>query len=51
MLGFGFLLIFEVISTFVPALFDAAMIFAMIGGIASIVWYLMVARRLFQLAK
>jgi hypothetical protein len=51
MLGFGFLLVFEVLSAFVPALFDAAMIFAMIGGIASIIWYLMVARRLFQLAK
>lgn len=49
-LGFGFLLVFEILSDFVPALFDAAMIFAMIGGIASIVWYLMVARRLFQLA-
>jgi hypothetical protein len=51
MLGFGFLLVFEILSTFVPALFEAALIFAMIGGIASIVWYIMVARRLFQLAK
>ncbi|MBP1464152.1 DUF4386 family protein [Candidatus Chloroploca sp. M-50] len=51
MLGFGFLLVFEILSVFVPALFDVAMIFAMIGGIASIVWYFMVARRLFQLAK
>ncbi|WP_172450820.1 DUF4386 family protein [Candidatus Chloroploca asiatica] len=50
MLGFGFLLVFEILSVFVPALFDVAMIFAMIGGIASIVWYFMVARRLFQLA-
>ncbi len=50
MLGFGFLLVFEILSVFVPALFDIAMIFAMIGGIASIVWYFMVARRLFQLA-
>jgi hypothetical protein len=32
-------------------LFEAAMIFAMIGGIASPVWYSMVARRLLQLAK
>ncbi|NCC34287.1 MAG: hypothetical protein EOM24_20090 [Chloroflexia bacterium] len=50
-LGFGFLLVFEILSDFVPALFEAAMIFAMLGGIASIVWYVMVARRLFQLAK
>jgi hypothetical protein len=51
MLGFSFLLVFEILSDFVPALFDAAMIFAMIGGIASLVWYIMVARRLFQLVK
>jgi uncharacterized membrane protein len=51
MVAFGFLLVFEILSDFVPALFEAAMIFAMIGGIASLVWYIMVARRLFQLAK
>lgn len=51
MVAFGFLLVFEILSDFIPALFDAAMIFAMIGGIASLVWYSMVARRLFQLAK
>lgn len=50
-MAFGFLLVFEVLSDFVPALFEAAMIFAMIGGIASLVWYSMVARQLFQLAK
>jgi hypothetical protein len=51
MVVFGFLLVFEILSDFVPALFDVAMIFAMMGGIASLVWYSMVARRLFQLAK
>lgn len=51
LVAFGFLLVFEILSDFVPALFEAAMIFAMIGGIASMVWYIMVARRLFQLAK
>jgi hypothetical protein len=51
MVAFGFLLVFEILSDFVPALFEAAMIFAMIGGIASMVWHIMVARRLFQLAK
>jgi hypothetical protein len=51
MLGFGFLLIFEILSDFVPALFEAAMVFAIIGWIASIAWYIMVARRFFQLAK
>jgi hypothetical protein len=51
MVAFGFLLVFEILSDFVPALFEAAMVFAMIGGFASMVWYIMVARRLFQLAK
>jgi len=51
MIAFGFLLVFEILSDFVPALFDTAMIFAMIGGITSLVWYSMVARRLLQLAK
>ncbi len=51
MVAFAFLLVFEILSDFIPALFEAAMIFAMIGGIASIVWYIMVARRLLQLAK
>lgn len=51
MLAFTFLLVFEIMSDFIPAFFEAAMLFAMIGGIASIVWYIMVAQRLFQLAK
>lgn len=51
MAAFGFLLIFEILSVFVPALFDTAMIFAMMGGIAGLVWYIMVARQLLQLAK
>ena len=51
MVAFAFLLVFETLSDFVPTMFEGAMIFAMIGGIASIVWYILVARRLFQLAK
>ena len=47
-LGFGLLLIFEVCSSFVPA-FDLAIIFAMGGGLLSMAWYILVARRLFQL--
>ena len=50
-LGFGFLLIFEVCTSFVPALQNVAMIFAMLGGILSMVWDILLARRLFQLAK
>jgi hypothetical protein len=51
MVAFAFLLVFEILSDFVPVLFEIAMIFAMIGGIASIIWYIVVARRLFQLAE
>ena len=49
MVAFACLLVFEILSDFVPTLFEAAMIFAMIGGITSIIWYVMVAIRLFQL--
>ncbi len=49
-LGFGLLLIFEVCSSFVPAL-DVAAIFAMGGGLLSMAWYILVARRLFQLGR
>jgi hypothetical protein len=51
MLGFGLLLIFEICSSFVPALFDLAMIFAMGGGLLEMVWYILVGRRLFQLGR
>jgi uncharacterized membrane protein len=50
-LGFGCLLIFEVITSFAPAFQNGAMILAMLGGISSIVWDILLARRLFQLAK
>jgi hypothetical protein len=49
-LGFGLLLIFEVCSSFVPAL-DVAIIFAMDGGLLSMAWYILIARRLFQLGQ
>jgi hypothetical protein len=50
-LAYGFLFIFEICSSFVPALFQAAMIFAMGGGLLSMAWYILIARRLFQLAR
>lgn len=50
-LGFGFLTIFTVWLTFVPAMFEAAMIIAMVGGLSSMVWYVLVGRRLLRLAK
>jgi len=48
-LAFGLLLIFEVCSSFVPALFNVAIVFAGGGGLLSIAWYILIARRLFQL--
>jgi hypothetical protein len=51
MLGFGSLFVFEILSSFVLGLSGTAMIFAMAGGLLSMAWYTLVARRLFQLAK
>jgi hypothetical protein len=48
-LGGLLLTVFTVWSTFIPVYFEAAMIVAMLGGLASIVWYVLTARRLFQL--
>jgi len=50
-LGFSVLLIFEFFSSFVSGLTTAAMILAMLGGISSMVWYILIARRLFQLGQ
>jgi hypothetical protein len=50
-LGGLLLTIFTVWSTFIPAFYEAAMLVAMIGGLASVVWYILTARRLFQLSK
>src|SRR5574341_1474381 len=43
-LGFGLLLIFEICSSFVPALSDVVLIFAMSGGLLSMAWYILIAR-------
>ncbi|MEW5868562.1 MAG: hypothetical protein AB1894_04750 [Chloroflexota bacterium] len=48
--GFGVLLIFEYLSSFVSGLSGAAMALAMLGGLASMAWYILVARTLFRLA-
>ncbi|RPI93751.1 MAG: DUF4386 family protein [Chloroflexi bacterium] len=44
-----FLTVFTIWSTFIPVFFEAALIVAMIGGLANIVWNVLTARRLFQL--
>ncbi len=49
--GFGLLFVFEILSSFVPALHDTALIFALGGGLASMAWYILIARRLFQLGN
>ncbi len=48
---FGFLLVFEVISSFISTMFGIAMIFALIGGISAIVWYIMLAIGLLRVSK
>jgi hypothetical protein len=49
--GFACLLIFEFTSSFVTGLSDAAMLFAALGGLLSMGWYILVARTLFNLGK
>lgn len=49
-LAFGFLSVFDIFASFVPALFDVMMILALIGGLSSMAWYILTARRLFQLS-
>ena len=51
MFGFGILLVFEFFSSFVTGLSTVTMILAMIGGLLSMAWYVLIARRLFQLGR
>jgi hypothetical protein len=51
LLAFSFLLIFEVISSFVASLYNEAMIFAMIGGPLALVWYAMIGLGLLKQSK
>lgn len=50
-LGFVLLLIYEICSSFVPALSYIAIIFTMGGGLLSMTWYIMLSRRFFQLER
>lgn len=50
-LGFLLLLIYTTWATFVAVLYDVAMIFGVVGGILVTLWYILVARRLFQLGR
>jgi hypothetical protein len=50
-MGFTMLLVFEFFASFVAGLSAVTMTLAMFGGLLSMAWYIMIARRLFQLAK
>jgi hypothetical protein len=50
-LGSTFLLAFEVCSDFIPALFDAALVIALCGGLLTMVWDILAARTLFRLGR
>jgi hypothetical protein len=49
-LGFGMLWIFEICQSFIPGSSSFVLIFAMIGGILNLVWYGLIAQRLFKMA-
>jgi hypothetical protein len=51
LLGFGMLALFEVTSSFVLGLGNVTMILAMLGGLSTMVWYILIARRLFRLGS
>jgi hypothetical protein len=48
---YAMLLIFEFFSSFVTGLSALAMTLAMFGGVLSMAWYILIARRLFQLGQ
>jgi hypothetical protein len=51
LLGFAMLAIFEFFSSFVSGLSGATMMLAMFGGLLSMAWYILIALRLFRLAR
>lgn len=48
-LGSLFLTIFTIWTTFIPRFFEISMLFALIGGLLSIAWNVLTARKLFRL--
>ncbi len=50
-LGTVILFAFTLWATFVPASYKTALVFAMFGGLLSMAWLILIARRLFQLAR
>lgn len=49
--GFGALLVFEYYSSFVLGFSSAALLLALVGGLCSLAWDILLARRLFQLGR
>jgi hypothetical protein len=50
-LALGSMLIFNTLAAFLPANYDVAMMFATLGGPLSMAYYILIARRLFQLGR
>lgn len=48
--GYGLLFAYDILASFAPSVQDASLIFAMVGGLASMAWYILIARRLIQLS-
>lgn len=51
LIGSGSLLFFTISATFVPAIFDLAMIFAMIGGLLMVAWNISMAVGMFRMGS
>jgi hypothetical protein len=51
LISFTFLLIFEIVSSFMESLFYKAMIFAMIGGILALVWFVLIGIDLIKYSR
>lgn len=51
LLGGISLMIFTIWATYIPVGFAMSMLLAMVGGISSIVWYILTSRKLFQISR
>ena len=49
--GFGCLLVFEISASFIPGLAVVTVLLAMVGGLLSMAWYVLIALRLFGLGR
>jgi hypothetical protein len=50
-LGFAFLLIYDVASSFVPGASEGVLMVATVGGLLNVAWMILTARRLFVLGR